>query len=70
MGQTKKNKKIKMAKKSKNISNRIPEIIVKKILTDKYMKNKEGDYFDNKHYDKIIDYDYFHLVGIHHNHNL
>ena len=30
MGQTKKNKKIKMAKKSKNISNRIPEIIVKK----------------------------------------
>ena len=57
MGQTKKNKQNKKVKKSKNISNKIPEIIVKKILSDKYMKNKEGDYFDNKHYDKIIDYD-------------
>ena len=32
-------------------------IIAKKLLSDDYIKEKEGDYFDSKHYNKIVDYD-------------
>lgn len=42
--------------KSKNKSN-VKEIFAKKHYNEKFMKKKEGDYFDEKHYDKIVDYD-------------
>ena len=29
-------------------------IIAKRVLSDDYIKNKEGEYFDEKHYDKIV----------------
>ena len=42
--------------KSKKIGN--PKIIfAKKQLSNDFMKKKEGDYFNKKHYDNIIDYD-------------
>lgn len=35
-------------------SNKIKVIIVKRLLSDEYMKSKEGEYFDKKSYDKIV----------------
>jgi len=60
MGQSKKNKSkggIIKLKKKKSSKNKVLEIIAKRVLSEKYMKNKEGDYFDDKHYDQIVDYD-------------
>ncbi len=54
---TKKNKQSKKRKyKSKN-KNNVKIIIAKKHYDEEYMKNKEGDYFDNNHYDTIINSD-------------
>jgi hypothetical protein len=51
---------VKTKKKStfKKKSNKVVVLIVKKNpkLTEKMMKDKEGNYFDEKHYDKIINY--------------
>ncbi len=41
----------------KKLRKRPKEIIVEKKLSDQFMKSKEGDYFDTKHYDKIVDHD-------------
>ena len=58
MGKSKKKPKPKSKSKSKKtLKNKVKLIHVKKLLTDNYMKKKEGDYFDNKHYNKIVDYD-------------
>jgi hypothetical protein len=42
-------------KKNKKLSKKIKVMIVKKQLTDEYMKQKEGEYFDKDHYDTILD---------------
>ena len=47
-----KERKNKLSKKNEKIK----KIIVKPILTDDYIKSKEGEYFDQKFYNKIIDY--------------
>lgn len=57
----KKSQKIKKLKKSKSkmkgkLSKKIKVLILKPKYSEKYMKSKEGEYFDSKHYDKIIDY--------------
>ena len=31
--------------------------MAKKLLSDKFMKSKEGDYFDEKDYNQMADYD-------------
>ena len=57
---TKKNKKylVGKSKKTKNKSkSKVKVLNIKKILTDEFMKKKEGEYFDKKHYNSIIDYD-------------
>ena len=56
MVKTKKKSTFKTGKTRK--SNKVKVIIVKKNpkLTDTIMKDKEGDYYDEKHYDKIINY--------------
>ena len=59
---TKKNKKYLVggtknkSKKSKS-KVKVKVLNVKKILTDEFMKKKEGEYFDKNHYNNIIDYD-------------
>lgn len=40
-----------------NKSNKVKVIIAKKQQTDEYMKDKEGEYFPEKYYDHVIDYD-------------
>ena len=60
MGKSKtiKNKKHKYKRnKGTKKSKKIQVVIVKKHYTDDYMKDKEGDYFDEKHYDKVINSD-------------
>ena len=49
-------KSIKKKKTNKKRSNKVKQLFVEKKLTDDYIKKKEGDYFDEKHYDKIINY--------------
>ena len=44
-------------KKSLKKMGKVKVIMAKKLLSDKFMKSKEGDYFDEKDYDKIVDYD-------------
>ena len=39
------------------LNNNVKENIVKKHYDEKFMKNKEGDYFDEHHYDKIVKYE-------------
>jgi len=59
-----KNKSIKNKKKGRKQSKKISRnkkgikiIEASKLLTDDYMKSKEGEYFDTKHYNEIVDYD-------------
>ena len=54
---------IKKSKNSKKKSNKIKTIIVEKKMSDDYIKSKEGEYFDEKHYDIVVDYDcgYYHV---------
>ena len=53
VNKTKKNYK-KINKKKSNKSKRIRVVFVEKKHSDEYMKNKEGEYFDLKHYDTVI----------------
>ena len=62
MGKTLKNKQKRKStqRKStqrKNNKNNIKVLYIKKLLTEDQIKKKEGDYFDDDHYDKIVDYD-------------
>ena len=41
----------------KKLRKRPLEIMAQKKLSDQFMKSKEGDYFDTKHYDHIVNYD-------------
>ena len=47
----------KFKKSLKKRGGKVKVIIAKRLLNEKYMKSKEGDYFDEKHYDKIVDHD-------------
>ena len=55
--QKQKSKRKSSKNKNKNKNKNIKVIIAKKLLTDSFMKSKEGDYFDEKDYDEIVDYD-------------
>ena len=52
-GQTKKSKG--KVKKTQRRSKKIEVIIVERKLSDEYMKKKEGEYFGEKSYDRIVD---------------
>ena len=43
--------------KRKGGKGKVKVIMAKKLLSDKFMKSKEGDYFDEKDYNEIVDYD-------------
>ena len=47
----------KFKKSLKKRGSKVTVIIAKRLLSDKFMKSKEGDYFDEKDYDKIVDHD-------------
>ena len=62
----KKKKGFKKKKNSLKKNNKIKEILIRdKLLTDEQIAKKEGDYFDEKHYNKIIDYnaDVYYING-------
>ena len=42
--------------KKRTLSQKVRKLIVKKIMTDNQMDDKEGEYFDEKHYKHIIKY--------------
>ena len=52
-----KKKSFKRKNRSSKKSNKIKVIVVEKKLKDDYIKSKEGEYFDDKHYDLVIDFD-------------
>ena len=55
---SKKNKQTKTKSKKNKPKKLLPfPLVAKRLLSDEYMKKKEGDYFDEKHYDHIVDYD-------------
>ena len=43
-----------MQKKIKKQSKKIKVMVVTRKLSDEYMKNKEGEYFDKNAYDTIV----------------
>ena len=51
------NKKTCKSKLSRKLSKKIPIIFVKPYYTDEFLKNKEGHYFSDKHFNKIIQSD-------------
>lgn len=51
-----KSKKKNRNKKGKN-SKKIKVLIVRPFYSETYMKSREGEYFDTKHYNTIVDYD-------------
>ena len=55
---TKRKGKTETKKQKKSIKNKQIKIIeIKPEYTDDYMKTKEGDYFEEKHYDMVVDFD-------------
>ena len=40
--------------KKRKLSQKVKKLIVKKIMTNQQMDDKEGEYFDEKHYKHII----------------
>lgn len=55
-GESGKKSKSNYSKNKRAKSNKIKVIIAKRLLDDDYIKSKEGEYFDEKHYNKIINY--------------
>jgi len=47
------NKRQKLSNKKKHVK----VIIAKRLFSEEHMKSKEGEYFDKKHYNTIVDYD-------------
>ena len=43
--------------KTRSKSNKVKVIFAKRLQSDDYMKDKEGEYFPEKYYDHIVDYD-------------